>query len=66
MFGTFVVIYLYQIVIILLRPARLLLATAPIWSNEVAGMVVSTLIIPASAIAATLMYFRLAAVQSSG
>jgi hypothetical protein len=61
-FGTLVVIYLYQLVITFF--ARLVFSwLPPIWSNEVAGMVVSTLIIPASAIAATLMYYRLEAVQ---
>jgi hypothetical protein len=63
-FGTFVVIYLYQIVISIF--ARLVFSwLPPIWNNEVAGMVVSTLIIPASAIAATLMYYRLAAAEAA-
>ena len=63
-FGTFVVIYLYQLVISIF--ARLVLSwLPPIWSNEVAGMVVSTLLIPASAIAATLMYYRLASARAA-
>jgi Membrane domain of glycerophosphoryl diester phosphodiesterase len=62
-FGTLAVIYLYQIVMAII--ARIVFAWLPsVWENAVAGMAVSTLIIPATAVAATLMYYRLAAIQA--
>jgi hypothetical protein len=62
-FGTLVIIYLYQCGLAI--AARVVFSwLPPIWDNEVTGMAVSTLIIPAGAVAATLMYYRLAALQA--
>src|SRR5262249_30675911 len=59
-FGTFVALYVYQVVVSVV--VRIAFSWAPpLVQNTVAGVAIGTLIVPASAIAVTLMYYRLAA-----